>query len=220
MIPFVIYQNKSRVTGNYGHWYARAVSNETIDLEALAKHMSNHNTPFSKGTIVGILADMVGCIKELLLEGKNIKIDNLAIFSASIENNNGGAQTAEEFSVQKNIKSVKMNALATGDLSKASLNLDASLQERSVYNTPTDDADYSVIIAACTGGKVTATPASAKGDENVILTIVPDSGYHLVTINARDNDDPNIPLTSIDSTHMSFVMGSGDVTVTASFAAD
>jgi len=31
--------------------------------------MSNHNTPFSKGAIKGMLTDMVVCIKELLLEG-------------------------------------------------------------------------------------------------------------------------------------------------------
>ena len=55
--------------------------------------MSNHNTPYSKGAIMGMLTDMVGCIKELLLEGKNVKIADLAIFllkRASAKTNSGG----------------------------------------------------------------------------------------------------------------------------------
>ena len=40
-----------------------------------------------------MLTDMVGCIKELLLEGKNVKIADLAIFSLGIKNNDGSVQT-------------------------------------------------------------------------------------------------------------------------------
>lgn len=219
MIPFVIYQNKSRIPSlYYGHWYARAVSTSTIDLDGLAKHMSNHNTPFSKGTIVGILADMVSCIKELLLEGKNIKIDNLAIFSASIENTMGGAPTAEVFSVQNNVKGIKMNALATGDLSKASLNLDASLQERSSYLSPKDNTIHSVIVNAGAGGSVTASAKSANVGETVTLNIGTDDGFHLVSITANDIFENPIELTTVDATHRTFVMGSSDVTVTATFS--
>ena len=63
-----------------GLWYARPVISETLDIEALSKHMSKHNTPFSPGVIKGVLADMVTCIKELILDGKNVKLDDLAIF--------------------------------------------------------------------------------------------------------------------------------------------
>lgn len=227
MIPFVIYQNKSRVAGEFGYWYARTVSTETIDLEALAKHMSQHHTPFSKGTIVGILADMVSCIKELLLEGKNIKIDNLAIFSTSLENRNG-APTAEDYTVQKNVKCIKMNALATGDLSKANLNLEASLQERSSYSSPkegtgqsvNDGTGHSVTVNAGVGGKVTASPATAGVDQTVTLTIAPDSGYTLASITASDGDTSSIELTTVDATHRTFVMGSTNVIVTATFVAN
>ncbi len=40
--------------------------------------MSNHNTPYSSGVIKGVLADMVSCTKELILDGKNVKLDELA----------------------------------------------------------------------------------------------------------------------------------------------
>ena len=67
-----------------GLWYARPVINETLDIELLSRHMSKHNTPFSPGVIKGVLADMVTCIKELILDGKNVKLDDLAIFSVGI----------------------------------------------------------------------------------------------------------------------------------------
>jgi hypothetical protein len=106
------------------------VIEETIDLDALAEHMSNHNTPYSKGAIKGMLTDMVSCIKELLLEGKNVKIADLAIFSLGIKNN-GGAVSEEVFTVSKNIKGVKLRARATGELIAKSLNLEATLKKAS-----------------------------------------------------------------------------------------
>lgn len=51
--------------------------------------MSNHNTPYSSGVIKGVLADMVSCTKELILDGKNVKLDDLAIFSVGIVSKKG-----------------------------------------------------------------------------------------------------------------------------------
>ncbi|MFT0320276.1 DNA-binding protein, partial [Bacteroides thetaiotaomicron] len=80
MIRYKIYQNQQKKGLNAGKWFARAVSDETFDLSKLAEHMSKHNSPYSSGVIKGVLTDMVDCIKELLLDGKSVKIDDLAIF--------------------------------------------------------------------------------------------------------------------------------------------
>ena len=130
MILYVLKQNKNSKSAAFGKWFAFPVIEETIDLDALAEHMSNHNTPYSKGAIKGMLTDMVGCIKELLLEGKNVKIADLAIFSLGIKNN-GGAASEEVFSVSKNIKGVKLRARATGELIAKNLNLEATLKKAS-----------------------------------------------------------------------------------------
>jgi hypothetical protein len=123
-------QNKNRKSPAFGKWFAFPVIEETIDLDALAEHMSNHNTPYSKGAIKGMLTDMVSCIKELLLEGKNVKIADLAIFSLGIKNN-GGAVSEDVFTVSKHIKGVKLRARATGELIAKSLNLEATLKKAS-----------------------------------------------------------------------------------------
>ncbi len=128
MILYVLRQNNNEKSSAYGKYFAFPVIEETLDLENLAEHMANHNTPFSKGAIKGILTDMVSCIKELLLEGKNVKIADLAIFSLGIKNN-GGSETEDDFSVSKHIKGVKLRARATGDLTTTSLNLEATLKK-------------------------------------------------------------------------------------------
>ncbi len=135
MILYVLKQNKNTASKAYGKFFAYPVIEETIDLDDLAGHMSNHNTPYSKGAIKGMLTDMVSCIKELLLEGKNVKIADLAIFSLGIKNKCGAA-TEDEFSISKNIKGVKLRSRATGELITRSLNLVASLKKASATTKP------------------------------------------------------------------------------------
>ena len=130
MILYVLKQNQNSQSKAYGKWFAYPVIEETINLDGLAEHMSNHNTPYSKGAIKGMLTDMCSCIKELLLEGKNVKIADLAIFSLGIKNSSGAA-SVDEFSVSKNIKGVKLRARATGELITKNLNLEASLKKAS-----------------------------------------------------------------------------------------
>ena len=131
MILYVLKKNKNSKSAAFGRYFAYPVIEETITLDGLAGHMSSHNTPYSKGAIKGMLTDMVSCIKELLLEGKNVKIADLAIFSLGIKNSKGGALSEELFTVTKNIKGVKLRARATGELITKSLNLEATLKKAS-----------------------------------------------------------------------------------------
>ena len=117
MLHYKIYQNKSKGNKAYGKWFARAAVNQTIDLEQLAEHMANHNTPYSKGAIFGVLTDMVNCIRELVLDGNAVKIPNLAIFSAGLTTK--AADDPNVFSPTKNIKSVHLRARSTGVISPA-----------------------------------------------------------------------------------------------------
>ena len=133
MIIYKKYQLKNGINQSKGLWYARPVINSTIDIEALAHHMASHNTPFSAGVIKGVLTDMVNCIKELILDGKNVKLDDLAIFSCGIVPKKGAA-TAEAFKISDNVKGVKLRSRATGELSNKQLNLEATLKEQAMYN--------------------------------------------------------------------------------------
>ena len=145
MVRYILQQIKITSHKCYGKWFAKNVVEETFDLDALAEHMSNHNSPYSKGVIKGLLTDMISCIKELLLEGKNVKIDDLAIFSLGIKNK-VMADTEEDFTVSKNISGVKLKARATGELMSKSLNLEATLKKATYVNgklTSTDNSGSS-----------------------------------------------------------------------------
>ena len=65
--------------------YPVAQSTETVNLADLAAHMSDHNTPFSKGAINGVLTDMVLCVVELIKEGKRVCLGDLGTFSVKLE---------------------------------------------------------------------------------------------------------------------------------------
>ncbi len=153
MVRYILKQIKITSSRSFGKWFAKNVVEETVDLDALAEHMSNHNSPFSKGVIKGLLTDMIQCIKELLLEGKNVKIDDLAIFSLGIKNKLM-ADKEEDFTVAKNIEGVKLKARATGNLMSKSLNLEATLKKATFINgkLTTDDDSTSGDSGSSTGG--------------------------------------------------------------------
>ena len=64
---------------------------------------------------------MIGCIRELMLEGKAVKLEGLAIFSAGIKTKKNGAPTSADFSTTKHIDSVYMRARATGEFTRQEL---------------------------------------------------------------------------------------------------
>jgi len=125
MLKVNFYKNKRQGHKNYGKLYVRAENAEPIGISELAEHMAEHDTPFSPGTINGILTDMVRCIRELMLMGQPVKLDNLAIFKASIESK--PANDLETFDLKTNVKNVKLLAIATGKVTRAELTDDAFL---------------------------------------------------------------------------------------------
>ena len=82
----------SKVTENSetekaGNYYARVSYKQTMNVQDMAHQMAEHNTMFSEGSITGILIDFVKCVREQVLIGNTVKIDNLAIFKATVEAN-------------------------------------------------------------------------------------------------------------------------------------
>ena len=134
MVKFILRQNKNNKSTAYGKWYAYPKPDETMDLAALAKHMEEHNTGFSEAMCTGVMKAMVKCIKEQLLAGKNVKIDDLAIFSVGLRNSCGAA-TEADFTVSGNIAGVKLRARATGILSTTNLNMAATVRKANVITT-------------------------------------------------------------------------------------
>ena len=97
--------------------YASLQLNGVLDIDALAAHMANHNSIYSKGTIVGIITDMCHCVKEAITEGNAIELGDLGRFTPSITcegalpgtDAEGNPKTAMEMFTADNIKDVNVN---------------------------------------------------------------------------------------------------------------
>lgn len=96
MIKYKKYQNKNDKSAVYGKWFARSV-HEMMEFEEFIEHMANHHCVFSEGTIRGVLIEMEICLRELLLEGKAVRLDDLGIFALGTTCKKGGADKAEDF---------------------------------------------------------------------------------------------------------------------------
>jgi hypothetical protein len=120
-----LYRNNNERSANFGLVYGRCKNSKPIGLEELAQHMSDHNTPYSRGVIKGVLTDMVRCIRELVLDGYGVKLDDLAIFKPAISSD--GVQTPADYDLGTNVKAVRLLCQATGTMRRGELKKVASL---------------------------------------------------------------------------------------------
>ncbi len=142
MIELYISQNKNTTSEAYGKYYPRVSYKQTMGIHEMAVHMAEHNTPFSEGTIEGILRDFVKCVREQTLNGNTVKVDNLAIFKVSVIGN--GCKELYDADLDKTItasigsigktdntgpavNSLKLLAQATGEYTREELNKDGKL---------------------------------------------------------------------------------------------
>jgi predicted histone-like DNA-binding protein len=160
MIQYKLRQNtNSAIEAAYGKWYASPIVNETLDIDGLAEHMAAHNTPFSKGAIKGILTDMVACIKEELLGGNAVKIDDLAIFKVGIVSS-AGCEVKSEYKASKYISGVRLRALATGELTTSNLTGDVTLKRASLDQDDEGDVEADEDGGAISNGTQTGSTSS------------------------------------------------------------
>ena len=66
-----------------------------VTINELANHMAEHNTVFSKGTIVGVLSDLGSCLRELILQGYKIQLADIGSFEPTLRTK--GEAKVEDF---------------------------------------------------------------------------------------------------------------------------
>lgn len=77
-----------------------------VDIDELSEHITEHNSVFSKGTIVGVIVEMCQCVRELLIQGYKVSLGYLGTFTPSITCQ--GAKTKDEFTAG-NIRELNVN---------------------------------------------------------------------------------------------------------------
>ena len=162
MIELYLSKNQNEGLAAYGKYYPRVSYKQTMNIHDMAKHMAEHNTPFSEGTIEGILRDFVRCTREQTLMGNTVKVDDLAIFKVSVIGNGSvllydpdtdKTISASIGTIGKNdktgpaVQSLKLLAQATGEYTRDELNKVAKLAW-----TDKASAEIAAAKAAAIGG--------------------------------------------------------------------
>ena len=160
---------ESSETEQAGKLYARVSYKQAMTIQDMARHMAEHNTVFSEGSILGVLTDFVKCVREMVLMGNTVKIENLAIFKATVEANalevlydaeNDKVATASIGTLAEGqktgaaVKTVKLLAQSTGDFTRDELKKDVRLAW-------TDKTKAE--IAAAKGGETTSGGGTNQG---------------------------------------------------------
>ena len=171
MIKYKKYQNKNDESTAYGKWFGRAV-HELMEFDDFISHMANHHCVFSEATIRGVLIEMEVCLRELLLEGKAVRLDDLGIFAIGMETQ--GEEKASDFTAAS-IKGVRMNLYLGKRFLARNLFADAKFREADKY---IGDGNY--YDPEPEGGETAGTgdelpPDSNTGDQLPDVTISGDT---------------------------------------------
>ena len=175
MIELYLSQNNNSKNDAYGKYYPRVSYKQTLNIHDMAVHMAEHNTPFSGGTIEGILRDFVKCVREQTLNGNTVKVDNLAIFKVSVIGN--GCKELYDANTDKTIsasigtlaktdktgpavQSLKLLAQATGEYTRDELNKDGKLGW-----TDKAAAEIAAVKTATIGGSSAPSGGSSTGSD-------------------------------------------------------
>ena len=220
MVTRINPQNKSEQP----KWYAKAVQDRTIDFEDLVTHMSEHNSPYSRGVIHGVLTDMLDCVKELVLDGKSVRLGDLGLFSVGLKTS--GAKSRDRWTVATHVQGVTLNVRNTKTWSNAELRKNTTLQELIGYDdgsstndegdTPTDsgndsgnggndngsgDATERISISTSVNdnsmGSVTGAGTYNKG-EHVTLIAMANDGYRFVCWGDEVTDNPRTIIANVN----------------------
>ena len=166
-------------TEQAGKLYARVSYKQTLSVQDMAHHMAEHNTMFSEGSITGILIDFVKCIREQVLMGNTVKINNLAIFKATVEGNaldtlyDAQADKVAQASIGTlkdgdktgpAVKVIKLLAQSTGDFTREELKKDVKFSFTD--KTKAEIAAAKGETAGTTGGGSSNTNPTNGGGTN------------------------------------------------------
>ena len=129
MIRFKKYRSNNESNSTNGKWYGRAV-HELVEFDKFIRHMANHHCVFSEAVIRGVLIEAESCLRELLLEGKAVRLDGIGIFRIGLETE--GAETAAKFTANS-IKGVRVNLYLGERFRAAGLFKEAEFAEAGRY---------------------------------------------------------------------------------------
>ncbi len=136
-----------------GKVYAKAVTTETLSFQDFINHVISHGSMYDRGTVHGVLIQMVDCMKELMLDSKKIWLGDLGVFYLSLRNKS--AADLESFSIADNVIGVKVSF-------RANLGKTAGLDSKTIRK----EAKFINVLTLSEGKKKKEDGDDNGGDDN------------------------------------------------------
>ena len=129
---------------------------DVMTIEKFAKHITSHGSVYSRADISAILYMAVDCMREMLLEGKKIRLGDLGDFSLLLGSK--GAETADKFTAQ-NITQVKVQ-----------------WEPGKEFKNLLDDAEFNLVASRSAQAAVLKAIKDGKSTVDLNAPIDPDGG--------------------------------------------
>ena len=129
---------------------------DVMTIEKFAKHITSHGSVYSRADISAILYMAVDCMREMLLEGKKIRLGDLGDFSLLLGSK--GAETADKFTAQ-NITQVKVQ-----------------WEPGKEFKNLIDDAEFNLVASRSAQAAVLKAIRDGKSTVDLNQPINPDGG--------------------------------------------
>ena len=129
---------------------------DVMTIEKFAKHITSHGSVYSRADISAILYMAVDCMREMLLEGKKIRLGDLGDFSLLLSSK--GAETADKFTAQ-NITQVKVQ-----------------WEPGKEFKNLLDDAEFNLVASRSAQAAVLKAIKEGKTSVDLNAPIDPDGG--------------------------------------------
>ena len=129
---------------------------DVMTIEKFAKHITSHGSVYSRADISAILYMAVDCMREMLLEGKKIRLGDLGDFSLLLGSK--GAETADKFTAQ-NITNVKVQ-----------------WEPGQQFKNLLDDAEFNLVASRSAQAAVIKAIREGKTNVDLNVPVTPDGG--------------------------------------------
>ena len=146
--------------GGEKKWYGKLVSDRTVEFNGLVDHMVAHHAGYSRGQLGGVLTDLLDCVKELVLDGKKVRLGDLGLFSLRM--NSKPAETCEQWDVATHIDRIYLQVLNTKSWSNKELQNVARLSE---WKAGSPDSPTGETPTEPGGGTTEPEPGGGGGTE-------------------------------------------------------
>lgn len=143
-------------------YYATAVTDREMNFEEFVTHISEHNSPYSRGTVHGVLMDTLDCLQELILDGKSVRLSDLGLFSIGMTSR---AEDTKDKVSAASVEGVHLILRNTKTWSNAELRKKCRIEEYDTYGNTTDEGSVPGDGKDNDGGGGTTAPDGGDGLE-------------------------------------------------------